>query len=231
MNIDEVARHGAEFGQLAGERLHSILGRLPSPQEYMAFYGASAGTISGNALSEIVRNAGKEIGAQWLGEVLGTIQIVARQAGADIVLGGGISIKSMPTLRPAAGPPAAPPASEAAPQNACECETVSGKCWTCERELERRIDRFALLLKNLVVDTASAVDSPVCPICKEAVLDGLLAACIKKHAPSFGNRLGAAVEIFLAVVMPQVKAASPGIQWTKTMEAVSEQASAAQRHT
>src|SRR3990170_8786186 len=95
MNIQDISAAGIEYGSEAGARLQALLGRLPSPQEFMAFYGTSAGTIAGNALSEIVRAAGKETGAQWLMEVLGIIQLTARRNGADIILAGGVSLKTV----------------------------------------------------------------------------------------------------------------------------------------
>ena len=78
MKMEDISRAAIEFGNEAGERLQTLLGRVPDPQEFMAFYGTASGTICGNALSEIVKAAGKEIGAQWLMETLGLIQLTAR---------------------------------------------------------------------------------------------------------------------------------------------------------
>lgn len=228
MNVEDVARAGADFGNLAGERLHSVLGgRLPTPQEYMAFYGAAAGTVAGNALSEIVSGAGKEIAAQWLGEVLAILQMTARRNGADIILSGGVSLKSMASTKGAPAPQE--PAEKPLDKNICPCEIHSGRCMDCERELGRTIDRFAGLLKSLVVETVPASDVKVCQVCKTQLIDALLADAVRKHAPSFGERLGPSIEIFLAVILPQLKAAMPSVNWAKTLEAVSSQAKAAQK--
>ena len=79
MNIEQVSQAAMEFGNEAGERLQSLLGRVPDPQEFMTFYAMACATICGNALSEIVTAAGKETGAQWLSEVLGMVQLTARR--------------------------------------------------------------------------------------------------------------------------------------------------------
>lgn len=222
MNIEEVSAAGVEFGNEAGARLQSMLGRLPTPQEFMAFYGTSCATICGNALSEIVQGSDKETGAQWLGEVLGIIQLTARGNGSDIVLAGGITLKSVPSAmsRQSAPPtPAAPPALDT---NVCPCEISDGNCRTCERELDRSVDRFTSLLRSAVDISKEVSQSKVCRVCKIRLVDGILAKSIRKNAPSFGDRLGPAIEIFVAVVNPQLKGTMPEVAWEETMKAVGE---------
>jgi hypothetical protein len=216
MNMEEISRAGVDFGSEAGARLQSMLGRLPDPQEFMAFYGTAAGTVTGNALSEIVQAAGKEIGAQWLGEVLGIIQLTARRNGADIILAGGVSLKTVPST--IAKQPLPPPPS--LDTNVCPCEISEGGCRSCERELDRSIDRFTSLIRG-AVDISQEVDrSKVCPACKKRLVDGVLARSIRKNAPSLGDRLPAALEIFMAVVTPQIKSMMPEVTWDETMKAV-----------
>jgi hypothetical protein len=228
MNMEDVSRAGVEFGNGAGERLQTMLGRLPSPQEFMLFYGTAAASISGNALSEIVKAAGKETGAQWLTEVLGMIQLTARGNGADIVLAGGITLKTVASTmskQPAAPPaPPAPPASLTGNICPCEISKQDGTCRSCEREIDRSIDRFTSLIKNAVDISREAERTKVCPVCKIRLFDGLLAKSIRKNASSFGDRLSAALEIFMAVVMPQLKAMMPEASLDETLKAVSETA-------
>jgi hypothetical protein len=222
MNMEEISRAGVDFGSEAGARLQSMLGRLPDPQEFMAFYGTAAGTVTGNALSEIVQAAGKEIGAQWLGEVLGIIQLTARRNGADIILAGGISLKTVPSTI-AKQEPSAPPPSPL-DSNICPCEISDGSCRSCDRELDRSIDRFTGLIRGAVDISRGVEQSKVCQICKKRLVDGILARSIRKNASSFGDRLSAALEIFMAVVTPQIKSMMPEVTWDETMKAVSETA-------
>ena len=127
MKMEDISRAAIEFGNEAGERLQTLLGRVPDPQEFMAFYGTASGTICGNALSEIVKAAGKEIGAQWLMETLGLIQLTARRNGADIVISGGLSLKtvSSPMGKQQAAPAPPPPILES---NVCQCQILDGTC-------------------------------------------------------------------------------------------------------
>src|SRR6185436_13485990 len=62
MKMEDISRAAIEFGNEAGERLQTLLGRVPDPQEFMTFYAMACATICGNALSEIVTAAGKESG-------------------------------------------------------------------------------------------------------------------------------------------------------------------------
>jgi hypothetical protein len=220
MNQEEIARAGVEFGNEAGARLQTLLGRVPDPQEFMAFYGTAAGTISGNALSEIIQGAGKEVGAQWLGEVLGIIQLTARRNGAEIILAGGISLKTVAaTGAKQTMPPSPPPALDT---NICPCEISDGTCRSCDRELDRSIDRFTGLIRSSVDISTEAQKSKVCLVCKNRLVDGVLARSIRKNAASFGENLPAALEIFMAMVTPQIKAMMPEVGWDETMKAVSE---------
>lgn len=220
-SMEEIASFAATIGNEVGARLQEMLGRLPDPQEFMAFYGTVAGTVAGNALSEIVPAAGKVIGAQWLGEVLAILQLTARRNGADIILTGGISLKTMAATGPKQ-PSAPPPASLST--NICSCEIADGSCRACEREIDRSIDRFTSLIKGAVDTSMEAGQSKVCATCKKSMVDGILARSIRKNAPSLGDRLPAALEIFVAVVMPQIKAMMPEVSWDETMKAVSEAA-------
>lgn len=222
MNIEEVSAAGVEFGNEAGARLQSLLGRLPTPQEFMAFYGTACATICGNALSEIVNASDRENGAQWLMEVLGIVQLTARGNGSDIVLAGGITLKSVPSTmsRPGSAPP--PPPPPALDTNVCPCEISDGNCRACERELDRSTDRFTSLLRSAVDISREVSQSKVCKVCKIRLVDGILARSIRKNAPSFGDRLGPAVEIFIAVVNPQLKGTMPEVVWEETMKAVGE---------
>jgi len=221
MNMEEISQAGIEFGSEAGARLQSLLGRLPTPQEFMTFYGTASGTISGNALSEIVENGGKETGAQWLGEVLGIVQLTARRNGADIVLSGGITLKTvastMSKQAPVAPPPPAPLDS-----NICPCEISDGSCRSCERELDRSIDRFTSLIRNAVDISREVGQSKICGACRSRLMDGILARSIRKNSPSLGDRLPAAIEIFMAVVTPQIKSMMPEVAWDETMKAVND---------
>lgn len=221
MDQEQIARAGVEFGSEAGARLQTLLGRAPDPQEFMAFYGTAAGTVTGNALSEVVEGAGKEIGAQWLGEVLGIVQLTARRNGADIILAGGITLKTVAATsnkQPATLPPP-PPALDS---NICPCEISDGNCRSCERELDRSIDRFTGLIRSAVDISTEVSKGKVCQVCKSRLIDGILARSIRKNAASFGEHLPAALEIFMAVVTPQIKAMMPGVGWDETMKAVSE---------
>jgi len=224
MNIEEVSAAGVEFGNEAGARLQSLLGRLPTPQEFMAFYGTSCATICGNALSEIVNASDRENGAQWLMEVLGIVQLTARGNGSDIVLAGGITLKSVPSAmsKPGSGPPPAPPPPPALDTNICPCEISDGNCRACERELDRSVDLFTGLLRSAVDLSKEVSKSKVCNVCKIRLVDGILARSIRKNSSSFGDRLGPAIEIFVAVVNPQLKAAMPEVAWEETMKAVGE---------
>ena len=131
MKMEDISRAAIEFGNEAGERLQTLLGRVPDPQEFMAFYGTASGTICGNALSEIVKAAGKEIGAQWLMETLGLIQLTARRNGADIVISGGLSLKTVSSpMGKQQAAPAPPPVLES---NVCQCQISDGTCRSCER--------------------------------------------------------------------------------------------------
>lgn len=223
MNIEEVSAAGVEFGNEAGARLQSLLGRLPTPQEFMAFYGTSCSTICGNALAEIVLGSDKETGALWLTEVLGIIQLTARGNGSDIVIAGGITLKSVPSamVKQAAEshPPPTPPALDT---NVCPCEISDGNCRVCERELDRSVDRFTSLLRSAVDISKEVSQSKVCKVCKIRLVDGILARSIRKNSPSFGDRLGPAIEIFVAVVNPQLKATMPEVVWDETIKAVGE---------
>lgn len=221
MNLEDISRAGVEFGSEAGARLQSLLERVPTPQEFMAFYGTACATICGNALSEIVNGSSKETGAQWLGEVLGLIQMTARSNGSDIVLAGGITLKSVAsTMSKQSTPPPAVPAP--LDTNVCQCEISDGTCRSCERELDRSIDRFTNLIKNAVDISREVSQSKVCQACKIRLVDGILAKSIRKNSPSFGDRLPAAVEIFVAVVNPQIKVMFPEVSWDETMKAVNE---------
>lgn len=221
MNIEEVSRAGVEFGNETGARLQSLLGRLPTPQEFMAFYGTAAGTICGNALSEIAVAAGKETGAQWLGEVLGIVQLTARRNGADIVLAGGVTLKTVAsTISKQA--PSSPPPPTPLDSNICPCEIRDGGCRSCERGLDSSISRFTNLIANAVDISREVGQSKVCGICKVRLVDGVLARSIRKNFSSFGDRLPAALEIFMAVVTPQIKAMMPEVSWDETMKAVTD---------
>lgn len=221
MSIEQVSQAAMEFGNEAGERLQAILGRVPDPQEFMTFYGAACATVCGNALSEIVSAAGKETGAQWLGEVLGMIQLTARRNGSDIVLSGGVTIKTVPSAmgkqKAALTPP--PPALET---NVCQCQISEGTCRSCERELDRSIDRFTNLIKNAIDISKDSGTAKVCGVCKIKMVDAVLAKSIRKNAASMGDRLPAAIEIFMAVVSPQLKAMMPEVSWEETFKAVGE---------
>lgn len=225
MNMEEVARAAVISGNEIGARLHALLGRLPSPQEFMAFYGTVAGTVAGNALSEIVQAAGKETGAQWLGEVLGIIQVTARRNGADIVLTGSVSLKTVPSTG-AAQPLAAPPTPPPLDSNVCPCEIADGGCRSCERELDRSIDRFTSLIKSAVDISREVEKSKVCEVCKKRLIDAVLARSIRRNAASLGDRLPASLEIFMAVVTPQLKNMLPDVTLDETMKVVGEIAAA-----
>jgi hypothetical protein len=222
MNIEDISRAGVEFGNEAGARLQSMLGRLPSPQEFMAFYGTSSGTIAGNALSETVRAAGKEVGAQWLGEVLAIVQITARRNGADIVLAGGVSLKTVVSAASKQNP--APPPPPPLDSTVCPCEISDGNCRSCEYELDRSIDRFTNLIRSAVDVSRESDKSKVCKACRKRLVDGILARSIRKNAHLLGDRLSAALEIFVAVVTPQIKSMMPEVSWDETTKAVSETA-------
>lgn len=224
MNLEEIARAGVASGNEIGARLHAMLGRLPNPQEFMAFYGTVAGTVAGNALSEIVRAAGKETGAQWLGEVLGIVQVTARRNGADIILAGGLTIKTVASpgaTQPAAQIPSSPPLEN----NICPCEISEGSCRACERELDRSIDRFIGLIKSSVDISREVEKSKICEACRNRMLDAVLARSIRKNAVSFGDRLPAALEIFMASVTPQIKNMMPEVTLDETLKVVGEIAS------
>lgn len=217
ISMDQVSQAGVQFGAEAGARLQTFLGRVPNPQEFMAFYGISAGTIIGNALSEIILNAGKEQAAQWLAEVLGIVQITARGNGADIILAGGISLKTMASSRTPA-PGLAPPAP-ALDTNVCPCKIENGTCRECERILERNAGRYASLVRDVVDVSRDASQTKECKPCKIKLLDGVIAKIIRREAESLGDRLGAAFEILLAVITPQMKAALPEMEWPQTSKA------------
>jgi len=224
MKMEDISRAAIEFGNGAGERLQTLLGRVPDPQEFMAFYGTASATICGNALSEIVAAAGKDTGAQWLGEVLAIIQLTARRNGADIILAGGITLKTVSSamgkqLLLAETPP--PPALET---NICQCQISDGTCRSCERELDRAVDRFTGLIKNTVDASHEASHSKVCKVCKIRLIDSVLARSIRKNSHSFGDRLPAAIEIFTAVVLPQLKGLTPEVSFDETLKAVNEAA-------
>lgn len=221
MNLEDISRAGVEFGNEAGARLQSLLERIPTPQEFMAFYGTSCATICGNALSEIVGASGKENGAQWLGEVLGIVQLTARGNGSDIVLAGGITLKTVPSTMSKQAP-AAPPSPPALGTNICQCEITDGSCRSCERDLDRSVDRFTGLIRNAVDISREVGQSKVCDVCKSRLIDLVLAKSIRKSAPSFGDRLAPALEIFIAVVMPQLKSMMPEVTWDETLKAVSD---------
>jgi len=223
MSMEEITGTGVTIGNEVGARLQELLGRLPDPQEFMAFYGAVAGTVAGNALSEIVNAAGKEIGAQWLGEVLGILQLTARRNGADIVLAGGISLKTVQSTsaKPTAS---APPAPSPLETNICACQISDGSCRVCEREIDRSIDRFTSLIRSAVDTSKEVGQSKVCATCRKSMIDGLLARSIRKNAPSLGDRLPAALEIFVAVVVPQLKGMMPEVTWDESMKAVNDMA-------
>jgi hypothetical protein len=228
MNIEQVSQAAMEFGNEAGERLQSLLGRVPDPQEFMTFYAMSCATICGNALSEIVTAAGKETGAQWLSEVLGMVQLTARRNGADIVLAGGVTLKTVPSTmskqQAAQKPP--PPALET---NVCQCEISGGTCHSCERELDRSIDRFTGLIRSAIDISKDGERSKICKVCKIKLVDAVLARSIRKNASGFGDRLPAAIEIFMAVVVPQIKMIMPEVSWEDTLKAVGEAASSIKR--
>lgn len=229
MNIEQVSQAGMEFGNEAGERLQSLLGRVPDPQEFMTFYAMSCATICGNALSEIVSAAGKDHGAQWLSEVLGLIQLTARRNGADIVLSGGITLKTVPSAmgkQQQTTPTPPPPALET---NVCQCEISAGTCHSCERELDRAIDRFTGLIRNAIDISKDGERSKLCKVCKIKLVDAVLARSIRKNASGFGDRLPAAIEIFMAVVTPQLKMMMPEVSWEDTLKAVSEAAASFKR--
>lgn len=228
MNMEDISRAGVEFGNEAGARLQSILERVPTPQEFMAFYGTSCATICGNALSEIVVGSGKENGAQWLGEVLGIVQLTARANGSDIVLAGGITLKTVPSTMPKQAP-VAPPPPPALDTNICQCEITDGSCRSCERELDRSVDRFTGLIRSAVDISKEVGQSKVCDVCKSRLIDLVLAKSIRKSASSFGDRLAAALEIFIAVVMPQLKSMMPEVSWDETLKAVSDTAASIQK--
>lgn len=219
MNQEEVARAGVEFGNEAGARLQALLGRVPDPQEFMAFYGTAAGSITGNALSEIVQGAGKEVGAQWLGEVLGITQLTARRNGAEIILSGGITLKTMAATGAKQAPLPPPPALDT---NICPCEISGGTCRSCEREIDNSIDRFTSLIRTAVHISTEVSKTKICQVCKSRLVDGILARSIRKNAASFGEHLPAALEIFMAVVTPQIKAMMPEVSWDETMKSISE---------
>ena len=221
MKMEDISRAAIEFGNEAGERLQTLLGRVPDPQEFMAFYGTASGTICGNALSEIVKAAGKEIGAQWLMETLGLIQLTARRNGADIVIAGGLSLKtvSSPMGKQQAAPAPPPPILES---NVCQCQILDGTCRSCERELDRTVERFTNLIKNTVDASHEAGHSKICKVCKIRLVDGVLARSIRKNAPSFGDRLPAAIEIFTAVVLQQLKGLMPEVSFDETLKAVND---------
>lgn len=223
MNIEQVSQEAMEFGNGAGQRLQELLGRVPDPQEFMTFYGAACATICGNALSEISTAGGKEAGARWLSEVLGLIQLTARRNGADIVLSGGITLKTVPSTigKQNTAPMPPPPALET---NVCQCQISDGTCRSCERELDRSIDRFASLIRNAIDISKETGSSNLCKACKIRIVDGVLARSIRKNAVAFGDRLPAALEIFMAVVTPQLKAMMPEVSWEETMKAVTEAA-------
>jgi hypothetical protein len=227
MKQEDIALAGVEFGNEVGARLQALLGRLPDPQEFMAFYATIAGTVAGNAMSEIVHAAGKETGAQWLGEVLGIIQITARRNGADIILAGGISLKTVPSTgaKQLAAPSPPPPLDS----NICPCEISDKSCRSCERELDRSVDRFTTIIRNAVDISREVEQSKVCLVCKKRLVDGVLANSIRKNAVSFGDRLPAALEIFMAVVIPQLKTMMPEVVWDETMKAVSEVAASVKK--
>lgn len=223
MNIEQVSQAGMDFGNEAGERLQTLLGRVPDPQEFMTFYAMACATVCGNALSEIVTAAGKDAGAQWLGEVLGLVQLTARRNGADIVLAGGITLKTVPSAmgKPQDAPKPPPPALET---NVCQCEISDGTCRSCERELDRSIDRFTSLIRSAIDISKDSERSKICKVCRIKLVDAVLARSIRKNASNFGDRLPAAIEIFMAVVTPQLKMMMPEVSWDETMKAVSETA-------
>jgi len=219
-SMEFISREAVQFGSEAGARLQTLLGRVPTPQEFMAFYGLSAGTVVGNALSEIVLSAGKEQGAQWLGEVLGLVQVTARGNGADIILSGEITLKAMASTRtpsPLAAPP--PPALNT---NVCPCKIENGTCRECDRDLERRVDKYAALVRDLVDTSHSEAKSNPCHPCKVRLIDGVVARVIRRQGSSLGDRLGPAFEILLAVITPQMKASLPEVDWTETGKATEE---------
>lgn len=217
-SMEEIASFAATIGNEVGARLQEMLGRLPDPQEFMAFYATVAGTVAGNALSEIVNAAGKETGAQWLGEVLAILQLTARRNGADIILTGGISLKTMAAAGPKQ-PSASPPPS--LDTNICPCEISAGTCRVCEREIDDSIDRFTSLIRTAVHISTQVSKAKICQVCKSRLVDGILARSIRKNAASWEN-LPAMLEIFVAVAMPQLKGMMPGASWDETMKAVSE---------